>query len=259
MAIRKEEQSVINAFVRAQERMIGIEWKIIEWPDANPRAVNEIDAVASRSNTLVAIEHMSIDAIENQRRDSNYFSKAMGDLEKELQGLLPFSLRITIPYEAITRGHDWDKTRERLKSWILNEVIKLPDIKKRFYPEGLHFSVYISKDSTHHGNIILSRSVIEEDFSMHDVTIKCLRRHSDKLLKYKNKHYETILLIESFDIALMNPVVAKSIITRAADQDALHGINRIWYADTSGNTEIYFSTITPHCKNETQYCFTKDY
>lgn len=259
MAIRKEEQNIINAFVRSQERTTGIEWKIIEWPDANLNANKEIDAIALFNTTKIAIEHMSIDAIENQRRDSNYFSKAMGDLEKELQGLLPFSLRITIPYEAITRGHDWDKTRERLKSWILNEVIKLPDIKKRFYPEGLHFSVYISKDSTRHGIIILSRSVSEEDFSKHDETIKCLRRHSDKLLKYKNKHYETILLIESFDMALMNPVIAKFIITRAADQDMLRGINQIWHADTSGNSEIYFSTITPHCENETEYCFIKDY
>ena len=104
--------------------------------------------------------------------------------------------------------------------------------------------VYISKDSTRHGNITLSRSINEEDLSMHDETIRCLKRHSDKLFKYKNQHYETILLVESSDIALMNPVVAKSIITRAADQDALHGINRIWYADTSGNAEIYFPQLT---------------
>ena len=250
MAIRKNERNIINAFIGAQEKLTGIEWKIIEWPDANPHAVNEIDAIASRSSTPVAIEHMSIDAIENQRTDSSYFSRALNSLEKELQGHFPFSLKIVIPYEAITKNQNWNAIKEKLKDWILNEGVKLPYTNKRFYPTGLLFSVYIYKDCAHPGNITILRSLSEKNLSATNKTTACLLNHFEKLHKYKEKKYETILLLESSDIALMNQFVAKLIVTAAVDQEALHGVDQIWYADTSGNAEIYFSTITPHSKRE---------
>ena len=92
-------------------------------PDNENRSSADIDAVAGQ----FAIEHTSIDTVSNQRRDSERFLKAAGDLEYEPATALPFRLEIILPYDAITTRQRWSRIRTAFKTWVLGDAQRLSD------------------------------------------------------------------------------------------------------------------------------------
>lgn len=89
------DQDVIIAFINyiRETSLPGL--KIDRWPDKEKENRNseDIDAIAGD----FAIEHTSIDTLPNQRQKSDWFMRAVGNLEQELSNKLSFRLRSTIP------------------------------------------------------------------------------------------------------------------------------------------------------------------
>ena len=84
-----DDAVVVDAFVShlTKDRYPGI--KVDARPDLDNRLTSDIDAIAGP----LAIEHTSIDTIENQRRDSAWFGKVALPLEERYRSCLPFRLR----------------------------------------------------------------------------------------------------------------------------------------------------------------------
>jgi hypothetical protein len=82
-----DDAAVVNAFVSylAKDRYPGIQ--VDARPDLDNRRSSDIDAVAGR----LAIEHTSIDTIENQRRNSAWFAKIALPLEDRFRSKLAVS------------------------------------------------------------------------------------------------------------------------------------------------------------------------
>jgi hypothetical protein len=112
-------------------------------PDEDNRGTPDIDAVAGH----FAIEHTSIDTIENQRRDSAWFMRAMGSLEQELGSRIPCRLNITIDYNAIAIGQDWEGIRANLQAWIEASVTELPRGRVEGV-RGIPFGFHIVKSTS---------------------------------------------------------------------------------------------------------------
>jgi len=201
----------------------------------------DIDAIAGE----FAIEHTSIDTIHNQSRDSVWFIKAIGSLEKELDGKLPFRLILTLPYEGIKTGQNWENVKTVLQNWILNESFMLSEGSHIISGIlGLPFDFRAKKNTNAKSGLILSR--YSPDIT--DFTTR-LRKHLDrkvaKLASYKEKDKTTLLLVESNDIAFMNDGVMWDSLKSAYPEGLPTGIDNVWFVHTSMPENIeYFDMNT---------------
>jgi len=235
------DQDVINAFV-AYLRKAGFPGlKVDRWPDKENRKTSDIDAIAGS----FAIEHTSIDTLPNQRRDADWFIQAVGGIEKELTALSPSRLNITVEYDAVVKGQDWAAIRRNLKDWIINESPRLDD--GRIVLENVHgvpFRLRVRKASDRRPGIFFARFEPKDDTLPARIR-KQFDRKAKKLKKYHGSDKTTILLIENDDIALMNEGKMLDSIQMAYTSGLPHGVDKIWYADTSIPNDIEFMDFTP--------------
>ena len=235
-----KDRDVIDSFVEHLRKHGHPDLEIDRRPDEENRDSPDIDAVAGP----FVIEHTSIDSIHNQRRDSDWFMKAVGGLEQELPYKPPFRLNITLEYGAVTRGQDWKAIRQSLKNWIINDVPSLDD--------GLYvidnicnvpFRLHVKKASSRPSGVIFARFE-PNDNTLPDRIREQIKRKAEKLQKYYGHDQINVLLIESNDIALMDETTMMKSIQKACPTMLPTGVDQIWFADTSIPSDIEFMNFT---------------
>jgi hypothetical protein len=234
------DRYVINAFVTYLQENGHPGLQVNRWPDNENRDSADIDAIAG----AFAIEHSSIDTLPNQRRDSDWFMRAAGGLEQELPSRPPFRLRITLEYDAITKGQDWTAIREALRSWITNGAPRLEDGRHVLDGiPGVPLRLHITKVSDRRPGVFLARFEPGDD-TLLDRIREQFDRKGKKLAKYHVAGNITVLLVENDDIALMNELKVLNALRKAYPAGPPPGVDQIWYADTSIPSEIEFRDFT---------------
>jgi hypothetical protein len=102
---------------------------------------------STRSRVRSAIEHTSIDTLENQRRHSSWFGGVVQPLEDEFRDQLSFRLRLIFPYEGIKKGQDWDAIRGGLRQWVTPAAPALPDGRHTIRILGIPFDMSVTNES----------------------------------------------------------------------------------------------------------------
>ena len=191
-----------------------------------------------------AIEHTSFDTVKNQTRDSARFLKVVGNLEAEISPRLNYRLRVLLPYAGIRQGQKWSLIRESLKNWIMNFSPRLPD-GDNFIDNvpGIPFQLDIIKASGRRPALIFSR-VEPQNSDFVNRLRDHLNRKARKLMPYKAKGFQTVLLLESDDIALMDESIMLDRIRVAFCQKMPGGVDELWYVDTSIPEKILFHNLT---------------
>jgi hypothetical protein len=237
-----KDREVIIAFVEYL-RITGYpDIKIERWPEDEIRNSQEIDAIAG----TFAIEHTSIDSLPHQRRDSDWFIQVVGGLEEELAPSLSFRLRITLHYEAVTRGQNWTNIRHSIRGWITNNAPLLPDGTHVIENiTGVPFRLYVTKAGGRPPGLFFARIAPSDDTLLGRIRLQ-LDRKAKKLQKYSLRGMTTILLVESDDIALMNESIMFDAVNNAFGDGLPAGVDQIWYAETSIPSDISFSHFTIH-------------
>jgi len=92
-----QDRDVLDAFVHYLEQNGHPGLKLDRRPDEENRDSSDIDAIAGK----FAIEHTSVDTVENQTRDSAYFLQVANGLEQEFSGRLAYRLTIIFPYDGV--------------------------------------------------------------------------------------------------------------------------------------------------------------
>jgi len=224
--------------------------KVDRWPDKENRKTPDIDAIAGP----FAIEHTSIDTLLNQRRDSDWFIKAVRGIEKDLPVTLPFRLNITIEYDAVIKGQNWETIRQNLKIWIINDSPKLADEQQVIEGiQGIPFPLYVRKASDRRPGIFFARFEPNDDTLFTRIR-KQFCRKAKKLKKYQGLNKTRVLLIENDDIALMNEFKMLDAIQKAYPNGLPNDVNKIWYADTSIPNDIKFMDFTPEIVQRSNPC-----
>ena len=85
----------------------------------------------------------------------------------------------------------------------------------------------------------IRRAVAGPDKTLTPRLKSILDRKAKKLRKYQDR-YTTILLFESIDIALMNPVEMRDAFQKAYPDRLPNGADEIWFADTSAPPKVWF-------------------
>ena len=232
---------VVDAFISHLRKHGHPGLQVDRRPDEENHDSPDIDAIAAG----FAIEHTSIDTLPNQRRDADWFMRAVGGLEQELASNVSFRLNVTIEYNAVAKGQDWDAIRSSLKIWITNEASALPDGAQILDNlPGIPFRLHVTKSSERRPGVFFARWKPEDD-SLADRVRVTFDRKADKLARYHAEGKTTLLLVENDDIALMNEQKMLEAIRTAYPVGPPAGVHQIWYADTSIASEIEFRDFTP--------------
>ncbi len=200
-------------------------------PRSYPEDENDgdIDAIAGE----FAIEHTSIDPLPNQRRDADWFLKAMGTLENELPRP-PFQLNISSDYSAIKRPKTINKIRDAIKTWITDHSAKLPfGCHTLDNLPGVPFQLYVTKEQSRLPGIFFARRNAHEDDTLSERIRQQLENKAKKLEKYQKMGTTTILLVERYSIALMSALSLYDEIKYVYPGGPPPGVDEIWIADTS--------------------------
>jgi hypothetical protein len=215
-------------------------------PDEENRGASDIDAIAGP----FAIEHTSIDTLPNQRRDSDWFMRATGNLEQELATTPPFRLNITLEYDAVTTGQNWTAIRAALKNWVANQAPNLADGRHAIEsPPGIPFRLHVLKASDRKPGVLFGRFEPDDD-TLPSRVKAAFDRKAEKLAKYQTPGVTTILLVENDDIALMNEWKMLDAIRTAFPAGPPPGVDQVWYADTSIKSAVEFRDFTPELKTQ---------
>lgn len=236
-----DDRAVIDAFVAYLRDHGHPGLHVDRRPDEENRKSSDIDAIAG----TFAIEHTSIDTLPNQRRDSDWFMRAAGNLEEELEATPPFRLNITLEYDAVGIGQNWAEVRAALKGWISNAAPSLPEGRSLVETSpGIPFRLHVVKASEGRPGVFFARYQPDDDTLATRVKA-AFDRKGEKLAKYQKPGVTTILLIENDDIALMNEWKMLQAIQRAFPSGAPPGVDQVWYADTSIQSALEFRDFTP--------------
>ena len=243
-----KDTDVIDEFVAYLEKNGHPGLKVERRPEIENRESADIDAIAGP----FAIEHTSIDTLPNQRRNNARFMKVIGDLENELNPL-PFNLEVSIEYDAITKGQDWPAIKQALKGWINQDVPRINDGSHLIGGiPGIPFKLNVHKELCSPGRLFSKRN-IPDDCTLPSRIKELFDKKAEKLTKYQESGKITILLIESYDWALMNEQKMVAAIRNAYRDGLPAGVKKFWYApNTSIDAPIRFKDITADL-------LTKDY
>lgn len=235
-----DDKQVVLAFIDYLQKNGHSGLKLDRIPDNENRASADVDAIAGE----FAIEHTSIDTVRDQRRDSDWFVKAVGELEAELSAQITFRLKIIIPYDGIKTGQNWSIIRQAFHSFVISVAPSLPDGQHVIQNHlNIPFEFRITKASERTPGLFFYRIAPDDDTLSLRIQEQ-FDRKAEKLTKYKQNGKTTILLVESGDIALMDKQIMLDAIRVAYGGNLPKEVDNIWYADTSISPYIEFQDFT---------------
>ncbi len=230
------QDDVINAFVQNLDPNL----TVTSWPDKNNSVSKDIDAVAGN----FAIEHTSIDAVDDLRQKNDWFMKVAGDLEAELNAGMKFRLRINFDYDSIQAGQDWKKMNNAIREWIINESPLISEGSQIINISEVPFELRIDKVFDEPSALIFSRSFNKGKETLESSVGPLIERKAQKLVPYTQKGMVGILLVQTEDIAFMNKVRFAEAIMASFPIKIPDGVDQIWYADATIRPYVSFYDIT---------------
>lgn len=246
MIVQKEHQDVvIKAFVKHLVNKKGVPLSIVAWPDEVNGSIKEIDAIARGNGFKIAIEHTSIDTFQYQRRDDARFTKVFGKIKSQLIGKFSDRVRLTVPFYAIPTGTNWSDFTDSIKKWILENVPALPYGCGKYNVPKIPFEIQIEKRRSSKPAFLVVRFA-PEDNTLVDRLYETINENSQKLVTYKKRDYQTILLIENSDISSMNLGLMEKSVKEALIENLPKGLDEIWYANTEILADLEFYLIWPN-------------
>ena len=217
-----QEKRVISEWVTIQ-RSLGVEIQDPEWRDKPHNG--DIEAIAFP----FAVEHTSVDSIENQRLYEAHSQTVFQDLD-QITIVPPARIKLSISLEDFVKT-DHKKLRSALILWLQNEAPKLPDghtqgaeifdlpvewrcWKYSYRPPGLYFGLAVDTEKC--------RNEIAN----------LLSRKDQKLETYRRQGLTSVVIVESDDFQLMAPDIFFEMAIKAHENHTL-STDQLWFADTS--------------------------
>lgn len=237
------DSDVIKAFVAFLHSQGFPELRVERWPDKENRRTKDIDAIAGP----FAIEHTSIDSVENQRRNDDWYLQVIDGLNEELSGLIDFNFSIIFEFDAIKKGQDWLGIRADLKKWILENAATHPSGSYKLdlpttIPVDPPIKMHIIKNQRGRGGF---GRFDPEDDTLSKRVKQILDRKAEKLEGYQGRGFTTVLLVENGDIALMCEQDMLLAIQESYSGSLPHGVDQVWFADTSIRNHWQFVAFKP--------------
>lgn len=231
-----DQDEVIRRFIKQYNSCQDAQFAITRWPDKEERNQRACDAYAEALEVRpLAIEHTNIETFRQQKQDSARFLKVIGVLEKELRDVFPHDVTLVIPTFGIQTGTGWNGIRDTLREWLLTHVSALPF--GATYPQinGVPFRIGIGKKDRSGRGFGVARWAppgLDTYDELAKIVAEALDNKNDQLQKYRENGDETILILESDDIATANHVMLYKAFLQASACVPMSNIDQVWLART---------------------------
>lgn len=209
-----------------------------DWIDGVMKGEGLPDARASP----FLIEHFTIDSTPAQRKLSAQFMNVIDGLEQQFEAL-PFSLTIAMPEDVAQTGRNWPRQRSALAAWIRDVAPTLSDGHHPTRVAGFDSDFHVWKNRGRlPPGVSFKRWTPSGDAGLAERMKSDVPRKVRKLTAYRREDEQTLLLVESEDIALMSEHVFLSAF-RAAFPSGDIGVDATWFCHTLTDSESFFLNV----------------
>jgi len=235
-----DQDDVIRQLVARYNVGAGSAYRVTRWPDKENRSSRDCDAIAEAPGLpALAIEHTKVETFSGQSRDGSEFQQILGEVERSLRGTFDYSVDVVIrtsvmPPKARFKRKD---LAAALCDWLLRELPLLPMGRSLCSVTGVPFELTICKDSQPPHYFCVSRFVPPGLEKRNDVVSSVaaviedrLRNKDHVVAKYIQSGCETLLLLESEDIALVSHAILYQGFLRASTTYSVQSIKQVWLA-----------------------------
>lgn len=240
---RVAQHDVIAEFLRVYNDAAGAKYEITEHPDERNRVSRDIDAFAEcEGRAPLAIEHTLVQTMPSQKLDDARFTQVFLPISRELEHEMPMDMDVILEHGALQTGTDWTAIGESLKAWLREHVESLPVGFSEHGVPGVPFEVAILRPRDGAG-VPFAITRMAEPEELPSQTVECMRAallsKDEQLRKYSEAGAESVLLLESQDWALTNPLEMRAAYLKAREGVAAPHIQQVWFARFSESGATY--------------------
>ena len=225
-----EEMSCI-VIAHLLEKRYSLTLRIAARPDKEERRRPAVELRCVSDTRKFAFEHTRIESFPTQIADGATFTSLLQPLADELRGQLPghFWLLVSVGATRNVRADQHDVIRRHIRTWILQTVPDLVERRKtrprqspyvRTRIEGVPFEVTLQHTGLS-GSVLRIVRYAPDDLEERrlDRIRTALAKKCPKLAAEKAAGFETVLILESNDIALGGmPMIAAALQTAVAER-----------------------------------------
>lgn len=234
------QQDVIEHCVAEYGRCARAAYKVSRYPDTEPDARNrpEIDAYAEAPlSPSLAIEHTRIESFAAQLEDSARIDTVCSGLEEHLRTRGARGFALVFPLYAFAKGFSWKASREL----IIDHVLSTPGPGVHDIP-GVPFPITLLARPPFY-DVSIARfapttTKLEADLAAS--IAKALHHKRQALQGYRASGARTLLIVESSDIALVNPQAAYVAFLLAQETALTDHLTDLWLAFTYDPRRMYW-------------------
>lgn len=232
----------------------------IDYPDENNRNTPAVDMLIECSDVEIVLEHTKIESYPEQIADNHRIRQLLEPIKTELEGQLPVPghYELTIAIGAVKGAKQVKFIQKNIIDWIKEKAPLLkvgsPDVAPDHYIKerltGVPFETTLYRWPGRDGKLFYSRFAPEDLEEMRKQRIsKALKEKCPKLIKARESNRISVLLLESDDICLANPLLiskalAKEIGSRSDVPDEIYLIEtaiKPWLVSVMKEGTILFS------------------
>ena len=242
----KNEEPICRAVMCLIEGRDGGPMTVTDRPDRTDRRRPAVELLFESPSKRYAIEHTRIESFPSQIADGKAFSDLLEPLETALSGRLPgcFMLVVAVGATDGIRASDHWRIRGLVERWILSRASSLegqgPSSTVTEQPPGVPFPLILHRTPTRRGSRLrIFRGRPEELEPQRAGRVQqAVARKCPKLAVQKVDGRETILVLESDDIALANCAdICASVSLALAGRDDVP--DSVFLVDTAGGRPWY--------------------
>jgi len=236
--MKEKERKIIEKFISKYY----LDYREESSPEEENRSSPACEVIYSNGRrNKIAIEHCSIDSYENQRREEERFKKYGKKIERELEGQFPGLLRIDFPLRPYQPGKDWNEITTLIIKALQKKVPEIDFQDKlsksvKIQIKNISFPLYINRTRYDDGVVLVRRfgpELYRE--KLPSLMLKRLPNKIESLRPYfQDKRVDTILLLETFDPALMNDVIFRKAYNQVKIEiDGIEKVDHKFHVDTT--------------------------
>ncbi len=230
MADKAREREVIEAFRVRMSALLRETWQVIEWPDEN-----DIDAVLLCEQRRAVLDHTLLNSYAEQRRLDSQFVAVANPLERELKAACgDHFVRVLLPMHAMPK-REQSAISEALRVVLTAEIPRIPP-DGEFHPIAIAAvggRVQVSREKGTAGTGCFFGRLLNENHlqELEDDLVRAIDSKSRQLAASRNSKQESILLLETTDIATINEVIVAQAFERAAKRTSHAGLDAVFLFD----------------------------
>ena len=224
----KNEEAVCRAVIKVVEQRTGEALRIVARPDQTDRSQPAVEMLLqSPAGRRYALEHTRVESFPQQISDGKAFADLLEPLEAKLSGTLPGPFWLIIPVGALdaVRRNAFNEIRQDIEKWVASAAGSL-DGEEESEGDGtftttvvlpsVGFPVTLRRTKLTGSKLVIMREAPADLDNLRAQRIaQALAKKLPKLAGQKAAGLETILALESNDIALGNRAVVGQAVREA--------------------------------------------